>query len=149
MSATSPTSGRRTFNDIGLKDSSLAEWTSEIRKLQSEVDKEAEEESKRLQEEIARSRLEREKRRQSNRRSGMGGMDSSGAGAGAGIASGTNSQGVSVGILTDPTNSAGARDEAPKDMLGVIDKQRNQSDALKKLIGANHVVVDSPAALTR
>ncbi|KAG8920269.1 hypothetical protein FRC00_010252, partial [Tulasnella sp. 408] len=94
MSTTTPNSGRKTFSDIGMKDSSLAEWTSEIRKLQSEVDREAEEESKRLQEEIART-----------------------------------------------------RDDSPQDMFSVVEKQRNQSEALKKLIGSNNVVVDSPAAL--
>ena len=64
---TSP-SRRRTLNDVG-KDNNLAQWTSEIRKMQTEVDMEAEEESRRLQEEIAASRLERERRRANNRRS--------------------------------------------------------------------------------
>lgn len=42
-----------------------------------------------------------------------------------------------------------ANDESPKDTFSIIDKQRSQSDALKKLIGSNNVLVASPAALAR
>ncbi|KAG8904011.1 hypothetical protein FRB99_002391, partial [Tulasnella sp. 403] len=111
MDASSPPR-RKTFNDIGRTDSSLAQWTSEIRKLQSEVDREAEEESRRLQEEIAASRLEREKRRGSHRQSG-----------------GTPHERVA------DTNPRTNDDESPKDMLSTIDRQHNQRDTLKKLVG--------------
>ncbi|KAG9018855.1 hypothetical protein FRB90_008968 [Tulasnella sp. 427] len=123
--STTPGSARKTLNDAGMKDSSLAEWTSEIRKLQSEVDREAEEETKRLQEEIAKSRLARERRRQSNRRSGPNVGDPS-----------------TLGSVVNRM-----KDDSENDMLSIIDKQRNQSDALKKLIGTNNVVVASTAAL--
>jgi peptidoglycan hydrolase CwlO-like protein len=52
---------------VGNKDSTLSAWASEIRKLQSEVDREAELEAKRLEEEIAASRLQRVQRKESSK----------------------------------------------------------------------------------
>lgn len=54
---------RRRTLDFVKPEQSLAEWSSKIRELQEEVDRDEAIEQQRLEEEIARSRLERARRR--------------------------------------------------------------------------------------
>lgn len=62
--SSSMASRRRTFDlPKSSPDAGLAEWTSKIKAIQQEVDRDEEVEQRRLQEEIAQSRLERARRR--------------------------------------------------------------------------------------
>ena len=63
MASPSPTR-RRTFDlPKSSPDAGLAEWTSRIKAIQQQVDRDEEAEQRRLQDEITRSRMERAKRR--------------------------------------------------------------------------------------
>ncbi|KAF8586696.1 hypothetical protein K439DRAFT_1659511 [Ramaria rubella] len=108
MDSSSPSASRRRTFDLpkSSPDAGLAEWTSKIKAIQQEVDRDEETESRRLQEEIAQSRLDRAKRRNT----GTGSID-------------WTQRGVSpVSALLDETKAA-------------VDKQQHQSDTLKKLSG--------------
>ncbi|KAG8936879.1 hypothetical protein FRC02_010741 [Tulasnella sp. 418] len=108
------------FSAIGV-DSTLEQWTSEIRKMQSDLDREAEEETKRLMDEIHASRSER-KRRASTRPRRSGSLE------------------------CDDNDAGEENDEipqSPKDILDIAERQKNQSDALKKLVGEDHSPVKS------
>lgn len=64
-SPTSSTASRRRTFDLpkSSPDAGLAEWTSKIKAIQQEVDRDEEKEQRRLQEEITKSRLDRARRR--------------------------------------------------------------------------------------
>ncbi|KAG9012779.1 hypothetical protein FRB93_001333 [Tulasnella sp. JGI-2019a] len=116
---------RKTLNDIN-KDNNLAQWTSEIRKLQTEVDMEAAEEARRLEEEIAASRIERERRRTNNRRS---------------VGHGESPEEVKSSDVARALNA-----HTPSDLSNTTDRQRAQMDALDKLHGEQATPVTTPVA---
>ncbi|KAG8745209.1 hypothetical protein FRC10_008521 [Ceratobasidium sp. 414] len=62
-------SRRRTYDYSHQPEQGLQEWTSRIRSIQAEVDRDEEVEQKRLEEEIAASRLARAQRREAKRHS--------------------------------------------------------------------------------
>jgi hypothetical protein len=59
----SSSSARRRTLDFVKPEQSLADWSSKIRELQEQVDRDEALEQQRLEEEIAKSRLERTRRR--------------------------------------------------------------------------------------
>ncbi|EIN11515.1 hypothetical protein PUNSTDRAFT_83145 [Punctularia strigosozonata HHB-11173 SS5] len=111
MSFTPSMSARRSI-DVGKPEAGVAEWASRIKELQRQVDEDDEAEQRRLEEEIAQSRMKR-----LSRRGQMGRPESFE------IASTPNTPGTPVtDVMRDEPKSPGER-------------QQDQSDALRKLIG--------------
>ncbi|TBU41681.1 hypothetical protein BD309DRAFT_964723 [Dichomitus squalens] len=109
---------RSTLSIPPKSDASLAEWTSKIKELQKQVDEDEEAETRRLEAEIAASRQAR-MRRSTN------------------LGSRTNSV-----DLSQSTVAAAIRAEdqsvVSDEPLTALQKQRNQDDALRKLMGEDN-----------
>ncbi|KAI0695962.1 hypothetical protein C8T65DRAFT_664443 [Cerioporus squamosus] len=123
---------RRSTMSIPAKpDASLAEWTSKIKALQKQVDEDEEAETRRLEAEIAASRQAR-MRRSTNLGSRTNSVDFS-------------QSGLAAAIKVDD------RSVVSDEPLTAKEKQRNQDDALQKLMGddpAPRVPSRSPAPTT-
>ncbi|KAI0365644.1 hypothetical protein BV20DRAFT_953838 [Pilatotrama ljubarskyi] len=106
---------RSTLSIPPKPDASLAEWTSKIKELQRQVDDDEEAETRRLEAEIAASRQARLRRS-------------------TGFASRSNSVDLSQSVVSSPPRNEG-RSHTTDDPLSIIDRQKNQDDALRKLTG--------------
>ncbi|KAF8515440.1 hypothetical protein JB92DRAFT_2914786 [Gautieria morchelliformis] len=103
--SSSTASHRRTFDlPKSSPDAGLAEWTSKIKAIQQEVDRDEEAEQRRLQEEIAKSRLDRARRRN-----------------------------TATGSIDWTKRAASPLGEPPEEMQSHTDQKQHQSDAPSKL----------------
>ncbi|KAJ8468524.1 hypothetical protein ONZ51_g9590 [Trametes cubensis] len=104
---------RSTLNIPPKPDASLAEWTSKIKELQKQVDEDEEAETRRLEAEIAASRQARLRR-----------------------STGYTSRSSSVDLSQSASPlKAEDRSHTADSILSTTDRQRNQDDALRKLMG--------------
>ncbi|RDX50089.1 hypothetical protein OH76DRAFT_481347 [Lentinus brumalis] len=111
---------RRSTTSIPAKpDASLAEWTSKIKAMQKQVDEDEDAETRRLEAEIAASRQAR-MRRSTNLGSRTNSIDLS-------------QSGIAAAIKADD------RSVVSDEPLTAMNKQRNQDDALRKLMGEDAV----------
>ncbi|OJT09270.1 hypothetical protein TRAPUB_14267 [Trametes pubescens] len=117
MDSPRPSSRRNTLNIPSKPDSSLAEWTSKIKELQRQVDDDEEAETRRLEAEIAASRQARLRRS-------------------TGYASRSSSVDLSQSTTASPARVE-ERSRTSDAAFSAVDRQRNQDDALKKLLGEN------------
>ncbi|KAI9066572.1 hypothetical protein FKP32DRAFT_355404 [Trametes sanguinea] len=108
---------RSTLSIPPKPDASLAEWTSKIKELQKQVDEDEEAETRRLEAEIAASRQARLRRSTGYSRASS----------------------VDLSPSTSPIK-AEDRSRTSESVVSVIDRQKNQEDALRKLTG------ESPSA---
>jgi len=115
-------SSRSRSIDLPKPDTGLAEWTSKIKAMQRQVDADDEAEQRKLEEEIAASRLARMRRSQGSKTS-------------------------SLDLSLNPEYAGALRSTTPSnrssDDLKPIDRQGEQEEALRKLMGSRGL--SSPA----